>query len=124
MIGQKLKELRIQKGYTVSQLCDKIGFNVNTYNKYESNKNDVSTETLCKLADFYEVTADYILGRNQPNSDNQPTSKQIENYIQLRDLNPIEERLLRAYIALPEPTRIEIMNFLKQAVSDKEKQNN
>lgn len=124
MISEQLLKIRKQRKLTMKEVAEAIGTSLSAYQKYENGTCDVSTETLCKLADFYEVTADYILGRNQPNSDDQLTPKQIENYIQLQNLNPIEERLLRAYIALPEPTRVEIMNFLKQAVSDKEKQNN
>lgn len=63
MIGTKLKELRTKKGVTISQLCDELQMNQNTYAKYERNERDVSTETLSKLADFYGVTTDYLLGR-------------------------------------------------------------
>ena len=63
MIGTKLKELITRKGVTISQLCDELQMNQNTYAKYERNERDVSTETLSKLADFYGVTTDYLLGR-------------------------------------------------------------
>lgn len=63
MIGNKLKELRTQKGYTIVQLCKELEMNQNTYAKYERNERDVSTDTLSQLADFYEVSTDYLLGR-------------------------------------------------------------
>lgn len=68
MIGNRLKELRTAKALTIQQLCEQIGINHNTYAKYERNERDVSTETLSMLADFYGVTTDYLLGREeQPN---------------------------------------------------------
>ena len=65
MIGTKLKELRTKKGFTIAQLCDELQMNQNTYAKYERDERDVSTETLSKLADFYHVTTDYLLGRDE-----------------------------------------------------------
>ena len=63
MIGTRLKELRSKSGLTISGLCEKLQMNQNTYAKYERDERDVSTETLSKLADFYGVTTDYLLGR-------------------------------------------------------------
>lgn len=119
-ISEKLKSLRKGKGYTMQTVSNKTGIAFRTYQNYEYGNREISTEALCKLADFYGITTDYLLGRNQSNSDDQLTPKQIEDYIRLRDLNPVEERLLRAYIALPENIRVEIMEFLKKAVTDKE----
>lgn len=69
MIGYKLKELRSKKSLTIAQVSEKLGINTNTYAKYERCERDVSTDTLSKLADFYGVTTDYLLGREPaPNS--------------------------------------------------------
>ena len=63
MVGAKLKELRNKQGFTISQLCEELHINPNTYAKYERDERDVSTETLTTFADFYGVTTDYLLGR-------------------------------------------------------------
>ena len=63
MIGVKLKELRNKRNFTISQLCEELHINPNTYAKYERDERDVSTETLATFADFYGVTTDYLLGR-------------------------------------------------------------
>ncbi|MBQ8960896.1 MAG: LexA family transcriptional regulator [Ruminococcus sp.] len=65
MVGTKLKELRNKQGFTISQLCNKLHINPNTYAKYERDERDVSTETLASFADFYGVTTDYLLGREE-----------------------------------------------------------
>lgn len=93
MIGARLKSLRDSKDYTINQLCDKIGMNVNTYSKYERDERDVSTNTLCKLADFYGVTTDYLLGREEKNE----TIKQLAAEFALTET---EQKLLTNYIGL------------------------
>lgn len=104
MIGNKLKELRTLKGYTLSQLCDKIGMNQNTYAKYERNERDVSTETLSKLADFYGVTTDYLLGREP----------QPDPFADL-DLTPEREKdVLDKYMSFPPEVRACLLDVLRK----------
>lgn len=104
MIGAKLKELRAKKGFTISQLCDELQMNQNTYAKYERDERDVSTETLSKLADFYGVTTDYLLGR-------EPAPNPFGEV----DLTPEDEQEVFAkYMSLPEDVRAVILDVLVQ----------
>lgn len=96
MIGNKLRALRMKKGATIIQLCEQLQMNHNTYAKYERNERDVSTETLCKLADFYGVTTDYLLDREN-NDDESQTS-----IAQLSDIE-MEQKFLKAYFELISP---------------------
>lgn len=63
MIGEILKQLRDSRGLTLKQMGEYLGVSHMTYQRYEKNDCDVSTEMLSKLADFYGVTTDYLLGR-------------------------------------------------------------
>lgn len=63
MIGDILKKLRIENGLTSDELCCKIGIKGGSYRNYERNDRKPDYDTLVKLADFYGVTTDYILGR-------------------------------------------------------------
>ena len=63
MIGEILKQLRDSRGLTLKQMGEILGVSHMTYQRYEKNDCDVSTEMLSKLADFYGVTTDYLLGR-------------------------------------------------------------
>lgn len=40
-----------------------LGMSQTGYSKYETGENDIPTAVLLKLADFYETTTDYLLGR-------------------------------------------------------------
>ena len=63
IVGEKLKELRLEKGLSQNDLAELLKITRVAYGRYENNIRDVSLETLCKLADFYKVTTDYLLGR-------------------------------------------------------------
>lgn len=58
-----LKEIRIQRNVTQQAVADFIGCSSVVYSRYENGKRQPSLETLLKLADFFNVTVDFLLGR-------------------------------------------------------------
>lgn len=58
----KLKELREENCYTQSQVAEYLNVKQNTYSQYENEKRQLPIDVLIKLAKFYKVTTDYILG--------------------------------------------------------------
>lgn len=62
-IGKVLTDLRKEKGLSRQELSDMFGISVHTYIKYENESTRPSYELLVKLADFYKVSTDYLLGR-------------------------------------------------------------
>lgn len=65
MLKDALKKEREKKGLTKKQVAAGIGVTERAYITYEYGDRDVSTDVLVKLADFYGVTTDYLLGREQ-----------------------------------------------------------
>lgn len=64
-----LKLLRKNKGYTQIALQMKTGIEQSLLSKFESGERTPPTDTLVRLADFYDVSIDYILCRtDNPNS--------------------------------------------------------
>ena len=61
--GKLIKELRIEKGLTIKQVADAIEVNVRSYNYYEQARHEPSLETLKRICDFFDVSADYLIGR-------------------------------------------------------------
>jgi len=59
---KRLKELRIEKGLSQTQLAKEIGVNYRTISQYEKGINEPDIKTIKKLCDFFGVTADYLLG--------------------------------------------------------------
>lgn len=59
----RLKELRKSRGYTQVFLQMQTGIEQALLSKFENGERIPSTETLVRLADFYNVSIDYILCR-------------------------------------------------------------
>ena len=58
-----LKNLRKSKGHTQIALQMKTGIEQSLLSKFENGERTPPTETLMRLADFYDVSIDYILCR-------------------------------------------------------------
>lgn len=63
MLASKLKNLRNSKKYTQSDLAKLLGVARTTYAMYEQGNREPDYETLIKIADHFDVTTDYLLGR-------------------------------------------------------------
>lgn len=59
----RLKQLRIEKGIKKGRLSEILGLEKSTYGKYESGARSPNVETLIRLADYFNVSTDYLLGR-------------------------------------------------------------
>lgn len=60
----RLRDLREDQDLTQKQVAEMLGMSQTGYSKYETGENDIPTQILLKLADFYGTTTDYLLGRN------------------------------------------------------------
>lgn len=58
-----LKNLRKKNNYSQTEIAQKLNVVQATYNGYETEKYEPNIETLCKLADIYGVSLDYLIGR-------------------------------------------------------------
>jgi len=58
----RLKEVRQQHKMTQKQVAEMLGIPVRTYQNYERGVNDPDTDVLLDLADFFDVTVDYLVG--------------------------------------------------------------
>lgn len=63
--GDILRNLRNSKGLSQKELTDRLNINRSTYARYETSSTQPDFNTLAKLADFYDVSIDYILGRQE-----------------------------------------------------------
>ena len=73
-IQERLKDLRVERGLTLEQLAEQTHLSKSALGSYEAEDfKDISHYALIKLAKFYGVTADYLLGlsrtKNHPNAD-------------------------------------------------------
>ena len=62
-IQERLKGLRVERDLTLEQLAEQIHLSKSALGSYEADEyKDISHYALIKLAKFYGVTADYLLG--------------------------------------------------------------
>ena len=65
-IQERLKDLRVERGLTLEQLAGETGLSKSALGSYESEDyKDISHHAINRLADFYGVTADYLLARTE-----------------------------------------------------------
>ena len=60
---ENIRSLRIDNGHTQKQIAEILGVSQNTYSQYEIGVLNYPIDALIKLADFYNVSIDYLLGR-------------------------------------------------------------
>ena len=63
MLGDKLRWLRQYAGYPQWRVAEIIGKDRSTYAYYETGQRMVPPHVLSALADLYDVSVDYLLGR-------------------------------------------------------------
>ena len=59
----RLRELRKEHRLSQQAIASRLEMSQTGYSKYETGRNDISTVVLQRLADFYETSVDYLLGR-------------------------------------------------------------
>ena len=90
MLSERLKLLREEKELTQQQMAEAIFSTQQKVSNYENGLVEPDFETLVRLADFFDTSADYILGRNR--------SVSLENAHSARGLAEIFRALPKAAI--------------------------
>lgn len=64
----RLKELRIKKGISQLKLAMDLNLNQNSVSRYETGEREMGYAMLIRVADYFNVSIDYLLGRtDNPN---------------------------------------------------------
>lgn len=69
-VGDKIAELRNRRGLSQYQLAKMLNVATSTLGMYETNKRKPNVEMLEKIADVFDVTTDYLLGRDKADTKN------------------------------------------------------
>ena len=86
----RIKELRIENVWLQADLAARLSTGKNTVSRYETEQRQLDPETILKLCDIFDVTADYLLGRSE-----------VRSFA----LSPEEAELLEGYRALSDSGR-------------------
>lgn len=76
-----LRELRKKRGISLKELGEIIGVAESTVSLYENEKRQPDFSTLNKLADYFNVTTDYLLGREEKTAPLEPSLTEKQQLI-------------------------------------------
>lgn len=100
--AERLKNERVNKNINQTQLAEHLYLDRSSISKYETGKQIPETPTLEKIADYFEVSVDYLLGKTD-----------IKNYEKIETEPTIALHSNHDYDELPEEAKQEIANFIE-----------
>lgn len=142
MIGHKLKELREERGMKQDELAKKLSVSPSAIGMYEINKREPNNELIKKIANFFNVSVDYLMGNSDYKNEIDFFEKNAEasrnliefgssgeldliNFEKLQEIintlikieNPeIFETVLKSYINyMPDLLKDKVENFIRTA---------
>lgn len=131
MYGNRLKSLRKNLNKTQEEVAAGLGVSRGAYSHFENDRNEPDSETLSKIADYFQVSIDYLLGRTD---DPTPVraGKTLDEFFEGRN-SPADQELkivlaaegsgmFSNYEGMSEEEKMIIVNFFKaqQALKEKE----
>ena len=111
MLQDNLKKLREEHGLTKRELCEKTGISERAYLTYEFGEREPKISVVQKLADFYGVTIDYLLGRPEAT----PPVDALAQLSKDKAMSTLEEELLRKDMERPHEARQAVVQFINDA---------
>lgn len=91
--SKRLSALREQKGWTKTYVAKQIGLtSMQTYANYEYGRREPDFETTKKLANLFNVSTDYLLGRTAPDEDRNTADLADDDTIFTFEGKPIPEQ--------------------------------
>ncbi|WP_416144950.1 helix-turn-helix domain-containing protein [Planococcus koreensis] len=101
MLSKRLKTLRTKSNKTQSDFAKIIGVARTTYAMYEQGQREPDFATLQKIADYYEVSVDYLLGREEKKNPSWGDQAEFEALMN----NPQEDQFYKEFKESPEERR-------------------
>ncbi|MBQ9266954.1 MAG: helix-turn-helix transcriptional regulator [Clostridia bacterium] len=90
--GSRIRKLRMDNGYSMQELADKVGVTKSSINMWENGSSIPNDRILIVLSKFFDVSIDYLLGNEQMEK-KRPENKTL-HYIQ-RNLEKMDEQKLK-----------------------------
>lgn len=104
ILSTRLRSLRTQRGLSQADLASFLHISRMTYTQYESGHREPGLQTLIDLADFYQISTDYLLG--------------LSAFPRVPDLSGDELFLLSGLDSLSASRRAEVFHIIARAVGE------
>lgn len=91
MLSKRLQMLRESKGLSKKQVAEDLNLPYTTYRNYENNVCEPNSEVLVKIAEYFEISIDWLLDYKPKNKNSPVINKQWEVFEKKLNLFSIEE---------------------------------
>lgn len=119
MLGKRLKQLRNSAGLTQKELANKMNISSSAVSMYEAGRRDPDTETLVKFSKVFNVTTDYLLGKDTKVVTQEHLTNTYERIKE--DLGEDVQIMFHDITSFDEGEREELKNFIEFIKSKKNK---
>ena len=126
--GQRLRRARKSKDITLQELADKLNTNKSTLSRYENNKREPKLDLIKDLADYLNVSVDYLLGRSNVKRSENEIKQALENnpdliqfWEQLSERNDLQLLFKQTQNLSPEAIR-KVVEFMQMIENEHHKE--
>lgn len=109
-----IKAARESQGLTQQECAELFNVKLRAWQTYEQGVSEPKFEVLCKIADKFGVTTDYLLGR----PDAKPPEEPLDEFARKEHLKSLEKVFMKKYLALTEEQRDKVLDFLRGVLAE------
>lgn len=95
---ENLKKLRMEAGKTQAQISDDLGILQSTYSNFEKNKYEPNISTLLKLADYFDISMDYLCNRKYSSKIGYIPKDKVDLVAKVITLNEAQTKKVEAFV--------------------------
>lgn len=107
-----IKEVRERARLTQKECADLLGISLRAWQSYEQGVSEPKFEMICKIADKFNVSVDYLLGRPVP------PPPELTDMLDKYDLSEMERKFMLLYLSIPKKYREPLVQAVEQAAKD------
>ena len=95
LLSDRIKELRLKKGYNMRQMATALNLPYTTYVNYEKGEREPNSETIVLMSKYFGVTSDYILGRDDTTTQKKSVSDSSEADLEEKMVKQLADKLVK-----------------------------
>lgn len=113
----RLKQVRIEHNVSQKELAHVLGIGASSLSQYETGKREPDFQTLSKMADYFGVSVDYLLGREErmPLSSGEKKTLASQNESEHKQADELETRFINAVQRLPLTQKVALLELVEAA---------
>ena len=112
----RFKQVRMEHQVSQKELASILGIGVSSLSQYENGKRQPDFQIVSKFADYFGVTVDYLLGRDERvSSSDAKKTPTPENESERKQADELETRFINAVQRLPLTQKVALLELVEAA---------